>query len=160
MKKSIIIDSLDKMDIAFRVCRAMFEDRGTQEVIIQDYEQTRSIAQNRLMWKWNTEYAEFNGWHTEEAHTHFKERISVVIFCRDDAGYAAMVEAVKDVRRAGLNAQADALKKKILDLTSTTDYKVSQMSEHLTQMELIAKDRGCIFTHPDDIYLDAMGVKR
>jgi hypothetical protein len=55
MKKSVIIDSLDKLDIALRVARSMFDDRGPQEIIIQDYEKPdrqRTTSQNASLHKY------------------------------------------------------------------------------------------------------------
>ena len=68
-----------------------------------------------------------------------------------------MVEAVKDVRRMGERQKADTLKKKIVELTSTSDFKVKQMSEYLKEVEMYASEVGATITFPVDIYERAMG---
>lgn len=89
-----------------------------------------------------------------------KEEFAVPIFIREDDGYAEMVQAVKQVRKQGMNKEADSMKKKIVSLTSTTDFSVKLMTEYLNEIEMFGTEMGAELTRPQDIYEQAMGVKR
>jgi len=129
-------------------------------VTVDEYVENRSAAQRRLQWLWCTEIANYTGDTKEAVHDRYKERFAVPIFTRDDAGYAAMVEAVKNVRRAGMVQDADSLKRKILALTSTSDFSVKQNTEYLHEIEMEAARIGVAITFPEEIYNTAMGRKK
>ena len=129
-------------------------------VTVEEHVENRSAKQQRLQWLWVTEFSNYTGETKEEVHDRFKERFAIPIFTRDDEGYAAMVEAVKAVRRKGMNTEADALKKKILALTSTSDFSVKQNTEYLREIEMEAAKAGVSLSFPADIYDAAMGRKK
>ena len=126
------------------------------EVIIRPYKKDRSVAQNSLLWKWTTVIAEEMGETKEDVHERNKERFLVPIYERDDADYAAMIEAVRSVHRQGMKADAEAMRKQIVKLTSTTTASVKQFTEFLTEIERDAMKYAIRLPHPDDIYELAM----
>jgi hypothetical protein len=159
MNRRITITGKIQMIEALRVIEELPFD-PVHEIIIQPKEEKRRDCQNRLMWLWITDFSSETGNTKEEIHLSFKERFAVPIFTRDDEGYAAMVSAVKSVRKQGMAQEADALKKTIVSLTSTTDFTVKQMAEYLHDIELEAANR-CVQLRRDiDYYNTAMGARQ
>lgn len=130
------------------------------EVIVRPYVKDKSAAQRGLQWLWNTEVGNYLGHTKDEMHDTFKEKFAVSIFTRDDQGYAAMVEAVKNVRRQGMKKEADELKREIIKLTSTEDFNTKQCAEYLTEIEHYAAKIGAPISFPEDQYQQAMGRKK
>ena len=155
MNQTIIIRDTQTKQHASNLVATMPHD-PPHEVVIREHIKSRSDAQRRLQWLWNTEIGNYLGLSKNEAHYNMKEAYAVPIFTRDDKGYLQMVNAVKNVRRKGLNADADTLKRKIVELTSTTDFNIKQMSEYLHDMEMHAASIGCPLTFPEDTYEEAM----
>ena len=156
MQTTIHITDNKKRMQAINLISELPED-GTHQVEISAYSENRSMKQHRLYWKWVTEVGGYMGNDKETMHLTFKEKFAVPIFMRDDEGYAEMVLAVKAVRKSGLNSEADALKRKIVQLTSTTDFNVKQMTEYLNSIEHYSAEIGATITYPDDLYQQAMG---
>ena len=159
MQKSFII-----RDEGGRIAALLFIEEAPLdkplEVSVCEYKPNRSAAQRRLQWLWNTQLGNHLGLTKDEIHLMIKEKFAVPIFTRDDQGYAEMVESVKAVRRAGMNRDADALKREIVKRTSTEDFSVAQAAEYLTEMERFAAEKGAAITYPADVYNDAMGRTR
>lgn len=128
--------------------------------VVDTKKKNRSGSQQRLQWLWNTQIGAALELTKEEVHDLMKEAYAVPILTRDSQEYADMISAVREVRKAGMNQQADKLKREIIRLTSTTDFDVKQMAEYLTCMEMFAAEKGARLTFPDDIYQEALGRKR
>lgn len=159
MKTTLHIDSNHKVISAIKLIEELPVD-GSHEVIIQEYSENRSAKQRRLQWLWNTEIGNHMGLSKDEVHYMMKEKFAVPIFIRDDEGYAEMVESVKAVRKAGMNKEADRIKRIIVENTSTEDFTVKQCTEYLKDMEHYASEIGATITFPEDLYQQAMGRKR
>lgn len=147
-KKTLLINS----DQAKRLAVKMVEDVPVDEgfsLSLGVESPRRSVAQNRLLWLWNTESGEYFGCTKEEMHTEFKGIFLVQIYERDDPEYAEMVNAVRSVWNSGLYDEAKFLRKAIIDLTSTTRAKTKQFSEYLTSIDRWCVDQGLFLTHPD-----------
>jgi hypothetical protein len=159
MNRTIILDAPAKITAAIRLLEEL--PPGPVHVVkIEEFSENKSAAQRRLQWLWNTEIGNYMGMGKEEVHDMLKEKFAVPILVRDDQGYAEMVEAVKQVRRAGMNKEADHLKKEIIRLTSTERFSVKQTTEYLSQVERYAAEIGATLTFPEDIYLVSMGIKK
>lgn len=128
-----------------------------QEVEIREWKKNRSASQHRLYWQWNTVVAAELGESKEEVHERNKERFFVPIMRRDNPDFAAMIGSVNAVHAQGMKAEAMALKKEIVRLTSTTQMNVHQFTEYLNDIELDARNLGIILPHPEDLYNDALG---
>ena len=128
-----------------------------QEVEIREWKKNRSAAQNSLLWKWLTVIAAELGESKDEVHERYKEKLLVPILRRDDPDFAAMIGSVNAVHARGMKAEAGALKKEIIRLTSTTDMNVHQFTEYLNDIEIDARNLGIILPHPEDLYNDALG---
>jgi len=158
MNTTIHIDNNGKAISAIALIEELPVD-GSHQVEISEYSENRSAKQSRLQWLWNTEIGNYMGDTKDGIHYLLKERFAVPIFIREDQGFAEMVEAVKQVRRQGMNREADILKKKIVEKTSTTDFTVKLMSEYLNDVEHYAGSIGATITFPEDLYNQAMGRK-
>ena len=128
-----------------------------QEVEIREWKKNRSAAQNSLLWKWLTVIAAELGESKDEVHKRYKEKLLVQILRRDDPDFAAMIGSVNAVHAQGMKAEAVALKREIVRLTSTTQMSVQQFTEYLNDIELDARNIGIILPHPEDLYNDALG---
>jgi len=122
------------------------------EVVIKPFRKDRSKSQNALYWKWLTIIAEELGMTKEELHEQCKHRHLVPILIRDDEAYAAMVQAVQDVREKGMKEQADRLSSQIIRLTSTTDLNTKQMAEYMDQIKIEMAGLGIVLPEPEDMY--------
>jgi hypothetical protein len=109
-------------------------DDGSVVVIIKKAEESRSIAQNRLMWRWFGEIAEETGYTKQDVHD---------IFCSQILG-------TKVVRRF------DGMEVEVIN--GTRELKVREMADFLTQVEAMATNMGWYLSHPEDSYYKAMGL--
>ena len=130
------------------------------QVEIRPFRVQRSVKQNKLYWLWITIIGNELGYTKEEMHRLCVERFLVPVFIRDKESYAAMVESVKGLRKIGYGHDADIIKTEIINLTSTTDCNTAQFAEYLTDIERDAAGLNIILPHPDDLYWEAMGIKR
>lgn len=123
-------------------------DQTPIEVVAHAGACSRSVQQNRLMWKWNTEIGNAQGYTKDEIHTFLKRKFAVPIFTRDNRDYAQMVEAVKGVRKLNMLFEAECLAKEITRLTTTTDFTTDQMAEYLKDIEHYAAGEGIELSIP------------
>ncbi len=150
-KESLIIRKEEEIQPCFAWIKELLNLHGPLEVVVSTEGQGRSVKQHRLYWLWCTELANHLGLLKDEVHEILKRRFAVPIFTRDDPEYAAMILAVKEIRKQGWEVQASSLAKKITKLTSTTDFKMDQMREYLTDIEHYAAEVGARLTFPDDL---------
>ena len=99
---------------------------GTIYVEFGSAEETRSKAQNRLMWSWFGIFGDHAGFTKQQAHD---------VFCREING----TELVKDLR--GLEVEV---------IKGTRDKTVKEMAEFLQQVEYICTQFECYLPIPDD----------
>ena len=107
---------------------------GSVYVEFGSTEETRSKAQNRLMWKWLGIFGEHAGYTKQQAHD---------VFCSEING----VEIVKDLH--GVNREI---------IKGTRNMTVKEMAYFLQQVECICTQIGCYLPIPDD-YAYIMGDK-
>jgi hypothetical protein len=153
--KTIIRNEADRRRAVEIIARLPLEK--PQEVDVREHKKNRSAAQNSLLWKWLTVIAAELGESKEDVHERCKERFLVPILRRDDPDFAAMIGSVNAVHASGMKAEAIALKREIVRLTSTTQMSVQQFTEYLNDIELDARNMGIILPHPEDLYTDALG---
>ena len=119
---------------------------------------SRSAAQNSLLWGWyadmeKTHVNEYSGRTSEEWHREMKHRYLCPIYIRDDPGYSEMIKVLHDVKDLGGYC---ALRKGVIDLTSTTKASVSQFSEFLGCIERFCHERGIWLRTDSQMYKSAM----
>ncbi|OJU86076.1 MAG: hypothetical protein BGN93_07835 [Acinetobacter sp. 39-4] len=110
----------------------------------------RSSAQNRLYWKWLTQFADHVGSTKEEQHTFFKRKFLISIFNRDDAEYAEMCTAIAALKKNECE-EYKAIADHVIKLTSTSKASVKQMNEYLNQIEAFCLMHGAKLLIPYDL---------
>ncbi len=83
-----------------------------------------------------------------------KRRFAVPIFMRDDEGYAKTIILIQKAYKKETE-DYEVMAKKIIELTSTTAFKVPQMTEYLHDIEIFAAEKDVNLTFPEDL----MGYK-
>lgn len=159
MKKTFVIRSLD---VISRVA-AYLEAQPLEpvlEVSITLHHKDRSLLQNKLYWIWITVVSDEWGWEKNDVHSYFIKRHLVKIYERDDEGYGTMLEAVRNVHRAGDKKTAQLMAVFVLSKTSTTHANIKQFTEYLKDIEKDMISKGISLPHPSDQYYSAMGVRK
>ncbi|MCR4530024.1 hypothetical protein [Acinetobacter venetianus] len=120
-------------------------------VEIKPFDGDRSKAQNRLYWKFLTQWAKKQGTDKNYEHLFFKKKFLAVIFYRDDVGqYRNTFDAVKVLKKQNhpmYQNVADGLN----ELISTTDASVTQFTEYLNDIHAFCLKQGCYLETPDDL---------
>ena len=128
-----------------------FNDGKPLVVHIDQKVEDRSKAQNRLYWKWLTQWAKRQGTDKDSEHLYFKKQFLARIYDRDDVGQYrntfAAVKVLKDQKHPQYQQVADGLN----ELISTTDATVEQFTEYLNDIHAFCKKRGCWLVAPDDL---------
>lgn len=120
-------------------------------VVIDQKQDDRSAAQNRLYWMWLTQWAKRQGNDKDSEHLFFKKQFLARIYDRDDVGQYrntfAAVKVLKDQKHPQYQAVADGLN----ELISTTDASVDQFTEYLNDIHAFCLKHGCYLNTPDDL---------
>lgn len=120
-------------------------------VHINQKQEDRSKAQNRLYWKWLTQWAQHQGTDKEYEHCAFKQAFLSRIYMRDDVGqYRKTFEAVITLRDIDHPAYKQ-IKDGLIELMSTTDATVDQFTEYLNDIHAYCNSKGCWLHTPDDL---------
>jgi hypothetical protein len=120
-------------------------------VHIGQKQEERSKAQNRLYWKWLSQWSKHQGTNKDSEHLFFKKQLLARIYYRDDVGqYKKTFDAVKvlrDQKHPMYQQVADGLN----ELISTTDATVEQFTEYLNDIHGWCSKQGCYLMTPDDL---------
>jgi hypothetical protein len=153
MKTSIVLDHPSKVDLIARRCKAIFEAHGIHEVIIQDYDQSRSAAQNRLAFQWLKAAVEQLGDETvEEKRAYCKLHFGVQIR-REDDGFREVYDRV--IRPLTYQQKLEIMVDPI-DFPITRDMSVKEMARYLEMMGRHFSELGVDLPKPDDLYRKAL----
>ena len=127
------------------------EEKKPLRVVIDQKQEDRSKAQNRLYWMWLTQWAKRQGNDKESEHLYFKKHFLSRIYDRDDVGQYrntfAAVKILKDQNHPMYEQVANGLN----DLISTTDASVEQFTEYLNDIHAFCLKHGCYLNTPDDL---------
>ena len=134
MKHKIAITSEELRNRVIEIVKALPLDL-VHEVIIHEHKKDRSKEQNSLYWRWLTVIGNELGESKEDVHERYKGMFLVHIYERDCPDYADMIQSLRTVYKQGMHAEALALKKRIVELTSTSTATVKQMTEYLQSVE-------------------------
>ena len=137
MKKTFILRSRQIRDNCLGFIRDLSLDTAMQ-VEIKPYKKNRTLAQNRLLWLWNTEIAD----HIYESTG---ERYS------PEEVHEWMKAHFLPVRTISIDNEA------VLIRRSTRDMNTKELTEYLEQIDFYAgANLGLQLTHPADLYWEAM----
>ena len=120
-------------------------------VRINQKEDDRSKAQNRLYWMWVNQWSKHQGTDKDSEHLYFKKHFLSRIYDRDDVGqYRKTFEAVKvlkEQKHPMYQQVADGLN----ELISTRDATVDQFTEYLNDIHAFCNKHGRWLNTPDDL---------
>ncbi|AXQ21817.1 hypothetical protein BEN71_10330 [Acinetobacter wuhouensis] len=120
-------------------------------VRIDQKQEDRSKAQNRLYWLWVSQWAKHQGTDKDTEHLFFKKQFLARIYHRDDVGQYrktfAAVKVLKDQKHPQYQQVADGLN----ELISTTDATIDQFTEYLNDIHAFCNKHGCWLNTPDDL---------
>ena len=127
------------------------EENKPLVVRIDQKQDDRSTAQNRLYWLWLSQWSKRQGTDKDTEHLFFKKQFLARIYHRDDvAEYRNTYNAVKQLRveKHPLYAQ---LADSVTMLTTTTDASTAQFTEYLNDIHAFCLKHGCYLHTPDDL---------
>ncbi|MEC8057685.1 MAG: hypothetical protein VX136_11360 [Pseudomonadota bacterium] len=120
-------------------------------VVIDQKQEDRSKAQNRLYWMFLTQWAKHQGTDKDAEHLFFKKQFLARIYHRDDVGQYrktfAAVKVLKDQKHPMYQQVADGLN----ELITTTDASVDQFTEYLNDIHAFCNTQGCWLETPEDL---------
>ena len=120
-------------------------------VRIDQKQEDRSKAQNRLYWMFLTQWAKHQGTDKDAEHLFFKKQFLARIYHRDDVGQYrktfAAVKVLKDQKHPMYQQVADGLN----ELITTTDASVDQFTEYLNDIHAFCNKQGCWLETPEDL---------
>ena len=127
------------------------EDGKPLVVRIDQRQEDRSKAQNRLYWLWVSQWAKHQGTDKDAEHLYFKRHMLARIYARDDVGQYrktfAAVKVLKEQQHPMYQQVADGLN----ELITTTDASVDQFTEYLNDIHAFCNKQGCWLSTPDDL---------
>lgn len=120
-------------------------------VVIDQKQDDRSTAQNRLYWMWLGQIERKNGTDKDQLHYEFKKRFLIYIYRRDDQEFAEMCDSIAKVKQSEPD-EYETIGKQVIRLCSTTKLSVKQMTEYLNYVRDFAVTQLNVFlTVPDDL---------
>lgn len=120
-------------------------------VVIDQKQDDRSAAQNRLMWMWLGQIERKTGQDKDSLHHEFKKKFLIFIYKRDDQEFAEMCKSIAKVKQSEPD-EYKVIGEHVIKLTSTTKATVKQMTEYLNYVHDFAVVRlGVHLTVPDDL---------
>ena len=127
------------------------EENKPLVVRIDQKQEDRSKAQNRLYWLWLSQWSKRQGTDKDTEHLFFKKQFLARIYHRDDVGQYrktfTAVKVLKDQNHPMYQQVADGLN----ELISTTDASIDQFTEYLNDIHAFCNKHGCYLHTPDDL---------
>ena len=127
------------------------EENKPLVVRIDQKQDDRSTAQNRLYWMWLGQIEKKNGTHKDQLHFEFKKKFLVFIYRRDDQEFAETCKAIAMLKQNECE-EYRVIAEQVIRLCSTTKLSVKQMTEYLNCVhDFTVTQLGIHLTVPDDL---------
>ena len=127
------------------------EENKPLVVRIDQKQDDRSTAQNRLYWMWLGQIEKKNSTHKDQLHFEFKKKFLVFIYRRDDQEFAETCKAIAMLKQNECE-EYRVIAEQVIRLCSTTKLSVKQMTEYLGYVHDFAVVKlGVHLTVPDDL---------
>jgi len=153
-KKTIILSNQQKVDDLIdhlKMVNPISIHQPIYEVTVQVHNQTRSIAQNRMMWMWLKLIADYVNEHSPEQYDEFGN----IILYSDEDFHELFKKTYLPTKVIDFSGTVCRVAK------STTKLKTSEFTNYLENIDWYsAKHLGLVLPHPDDLYWAAMGLKQ
>lgn len=157
MKTVLVMDSLDSLDVVLARCRTLFNQNGVQEITVQNFENSRSVQQNRLSFLWYKYISiELSDGTPAEKRAFCKLHVGVPIR-REKESFREVYDRV--IRPLTYEQKIELMGEPI-DFPITRDMGVKEMTTYLEGVDRLFAEQGVILPKPEDIYYSAMGIKR
>jgi len=128
-------------------------DKNLLVEIRQDTE-TRSDKQNRLMHEWYAELGKATGNGTQYETHLCKLRYGVPIVRRENPDYCQQYD--KFIKPHAYEDKLEMME--FWPVTRRPFMDTKMMTEYLEAIDRHAAEQGIVLTHPDDLYMEAMGI--
>lgn len=127
------------------------EDKKPLVVRVSQKQEDRSLAQNRLYWKWLKQWSDHQGTDKDSEHLFFKRKFLAAIYFRDDVKeYRNTFKAVKELKLQK-HPLYDQVANGLNELVTTTDANTAQFTEYLNDIYAFCLKQGCYLEVPDDL---------
>ena len=155
-KQSFRLVSPEVADNCFRaIQQAVSETLDTKHKVIVtigiDDDKTRSLAQNRIYWKWLHELETQTGQDDNWYHLHFKRLFLSAIYARDDGEYAEMAESIRQCKGLIDDEHYERISMGVIKNISTTKANTKQFAEYLNKIEVWSVANGLKVTTPQEL---------
>ncbi|NAR78956.1 hypothetical protein GPS50_04245 [Acinetobacter haemolyticus] len=130
--------------------KANFEGKPLR-VVIDQKQDDRSTAQNRLYWMWLGQIEKKTGQDKDSLHYEFKKKFLIYIYRRDDQEFAETCNAIAMLKQNECE-EYRVIAEQVIRLCSTTKLSVKQMAEYLNCVhDFTVVKLGVHLTVPDDL---------
>lgn len=130
--------------------RKAIKDGKPLIISVSEKDEDYTSKQRRLYWMWIGQYAKHFGEDKDDAHLFIKRKFLINIYRRDDAGYAAMCDAIAKLKDSEPEEHR-AIGEQVIKLTSITKATKLQMTELLDEFFRFAMAKGLVMKCPDDL---------
>jgi len=130
--------------------RKMTDAKTPLIVRLSEKDEEYTSKQRRLYWWWIGQYSKHFGEEKDDSHLFIKRKFLIGIYRRDDAGYAAMCDAIAMLKDSEPE-QHRAIGEHVIKLTSITKASKAQMTELLDDFFRFAVSKGLYLKCPDDL---------
>lgn len=159
MSRTIVMKSLDDLDVIANIARVEFEKYGKVSVTIGEFaedEKSRSAKQNRLAFLWYKHAAFVMEDETAEAKRAYCKLHFGVPIRRENEAFREVYDRV--IRPLNY-AQKLEIMVGAIDFPVSRDMSVKEMARYLEAVEVFYTGLGVDLPKPDDLYRIAMGGK-
>ena len=127
------------------------DDNKPLIVRINQQQDDRSKAQNRLYWLYLSQWSKHQGTDKDNEHLFFKRNLLARIYDRDDVGEYKKTFAALRTLRIERHPMYNQVSNGLTELISTTDASVVQFTEYLNDIHAFCLKQGCYLNTPDDL---------
>jgi hypothetical protein len=158
--KETLRNNDDVMECMFRLTK-LIEDVGPVDIEALpssgDIVQTRSLQQNKLAFRWYKHLSKVRADETPEYYRAVCKLEIGVPIRRENEKFREVYDRV--IRPLTYQQKIECMAEPI-DFPITRDMLVKEFHRYLEEMERKWSERGTVLPRPDDLYYEAMGIKR
>ncbi len=153
MKQSILISDDKRKELAIGIIKKLPLD-DLHEVIVRPHKKDRSLSQNRLSHMHYSQIASQRYEVPVETKARCKLDYGIPILIAEDEDFAEKWNSVtKYLGREDLLKAVELIR-------VTSIMKVNAMTEYISAYMIAHEMQGIALSHPEDLYYEAMGLKR
>lgn len=151
MRQRFIVTDTQSLSTCLTAMTKRHRAGETFFVVIDDKDETRSQAQNRLYWLWIGVISAHTGDDKDSLHVELKRRLLSRIYAKSDGNFAELFASLKQCQRHLSTADYERMAYKVAGLLSTTKATTEQFTEYLQEIDIWAGKQGISLPVPDDL---------